>query len=81
MQCVVKLALKAPFELRVVEIAGMQIEIIGVHGNGRVFELDDDFHAFAFGARREVQQRMLVKAELGEDAIKAGAVVSGTGEL
>jgi hypothetical protein len=63
-QRVVELALEAPFELGVVKVAGVQIEVIGVHGHGRVFELDDDLHAFAFGTRGEVQQRMLVEAEL-----------------
>src|SRR6202041_897946 len=64
-QGVVKLALEAPFELRVVEVAGMQIEIVGVYRDRCVFELDDYFYAFAFGAGGEVQQRVLVEAELG----------------
>jgi hypothetical protein len=70
-QRVVELALEAPFELRVVEVAGMKVEIIRVHRDRSVLELDDDFHAFAFGARGKVQQGMLVKAELGEDAVEA----------
>ena len=71
-QRVVELALEAPFELRVVEVARVQVEIIRVHRDRGVFELDDDFHAFALGARGEVQQRMLVEAELGEDSVEAG---------
>jgi hypothetical protein len=35
-----------------------------VHGDGFVFEFDDDFDALAFGARGEIQQRMLVEFEL-----------------
>jgi hypothetical protein len=70
-QCVVKLALEAPLELRVIEIAGVEIEIIGMHGNGRVFELDDDFHPFALRTRGKVQQRMLVELQLGENAVEA----------
>jgi hypothetical protein len=54
-QGVVKLALEAPLELRVVQVARMQIEIVGVNREGRVFELDDDFDAFAFRAGGEVQ--------------------------
>ena len=50
----------------------MQIEIICVHRNRCVFELDDDFHAFALGARRKIQQRMFVETQLSEDAIKPG---------
>jgi hypothetical protein len=68
---VVKLALKAPFELRVIEIAGVKIEIISVHRNGVVFELDNDFHPFPLGTRGEVQQGMFVEAQLCENAVKA----------
>jgi hypothetical protein len=71
MQRVVELTLKSPFELRVVEIAGVQNEIISVDGNGGILELDDDFDSFAFGTRREVKQGMLVKAQLEKDAIEA----------
>jgi hypothetical protein len=70
-QCVVELALKTPFELRVVEVAGMEIEIIGVHRNRGVFEFDDYFNAIALGSGREVQQRVLVEAQLGQDSIEA----------
>ena len=71
MEGVVELALEAPFELRVIEIAGMEVEVIGVDGNRGIVELDDDFHAIAFGAGGEVQQRMLVELELGEHAVEA----------
>jgi hypothetical protein len=43
-----------------------------VYWDRRVFELDDDFHAFSFDARREVQQRMLVEAQLVEDSVETG---------
>ena len=49
----------------------MQIELVGVHGNGRVFELNDYFHAVTFRASRKVQQRMLVEEQLGADAVEA----------
>jgi hypothetical protein len=49
----------------------VEFEIIGMHGNRGVFELDDQFNAFAFGAGGEVQQRMLVEAELGQDSVEA----------
>jgi hypothetical protein len=71
-QGVVKLALEAPLELRMVEIARMKIEIVCVYGNGRVFELDNDLSSFPLGARGEVQERMLVETQLSEDAIEAG---------
>ena len=60
-QCIEELALKAPFKLRIVEIARVQIEIVGVHGDGFIFELDDDLDTLAFLARGEVQQGMLVE--------------------
>ena len=50
----------------------MEIEVIRVYRDGRVFELDDDLHAFAFGAGGEIQQGMLVEAQLSQDAIEAG---------
>ena len=49
----------------------MEIEIVGVHGDGFVFELDDDLDAVSLGACGEVQERMLVKAELRQDAVEA----------
>jgi hypothetical protein len=70
-QRIVELALEAPFELGMVEVAGMKIEVIDVHGNGGVFELDYDLDAFGFGAGGERQQRMFVELELGLDAIEA----------
>ena len=70
-QCIEELALEAPLELRVIEIARMEVEVIGVHGNGFVFELDDDFNALALGARGEVQKWMFVEPQLGEDTIKS----------
>ena len=69
---VVKLALEAPLKLRVVEIARVEIEVVDVHGDGLVFEADDDLDAVALGARGKVQQRMFVETKLGEDAIEAG---------
>ncbi len=70
-QGVVELALEAPFELGVVEVAGMEVEIVGVHRDGFVFEFYDDFYAGSLGAGGKVQERMLVEAELGEDAVEA----------
>ena len=66
-----ELALEAPFELRMVEIAWVEVEIVGVHGDGFIFELDDDLNPFALGMRGEIQERVLVEAELGEDAVEA----------
>ena len=73
MKAVVELPLKTPLELRVVQIAGMHVEIVSVHRNRRVPELDDEFDAFSLGAGGKVQQWMFVEAKLGLDAVKAGA--------
>jgi hypothetical protein len=72
-QGIEELALEAPFKLRIVEIAWMEIEIISVHRNRFIFEVDDDLDAFSLSARREVQQRVLIEAELREDAVEAGS--------
>ena len=68
MQAVIELALEAPFKLRIVQVTRVQIEVIGVDRDGRILELDHQLNALALGASREIEQRMLVKAELGEDA-------------
>jgi antitoxin YefM len=51
----------------------VKIEVVRVHRDGFIFELNDDFYALALGARGKVKQRMLVEAELGEDTIEASA--------
>ena len=70
MERVVKLPLKAPSELGIVEVAGMQIEIVGVNRNAFVFESDDNLDAVTFSARREGQQRVFVELKLGEDTVE-----------
>src|SRR6266702_6749139 len=70
-QRVEKLALKTPFELRVIEIARVQVEIVSVHRNALVFELNDDLDALALGAGGEIQQWVLIQAQLREDAFGA----------
>ena len=71
MQAVVELALEGPFELGMVQIARMKLEIIGVYRNRRILELDDDFDAVSLCSRIEIEQGMLIKTKLGEDAIEA----------
>ena len=70
MQGIVKLPLKTPFELRVVEVSGMEIEVVCVDGEVLILELDDHFHAITFGARGKIQQRVLVEPELREDTVE-----------
>jgi hypothetical protein len=52
-QGIIELALEGPFELGVIEIAGMKLEVVCVHGNTLVFELNDHFDGFGFGTSRE----------------------------
>jgi hypothetical protein len=70
-ESVKELALEAPFELRVVKIARVQVEIIRVDGDGFVLELDDDLDAFALGARGKIQQGMLVKTKLRQHSLES----------
>src|SRR5579859_254728 len=67
---VVKLALEAPLELRIVEVARMQIEIVGMDRDAFILELNDDFDPVILGTGREVQQRVLVQAKLREHALQ-----------
>jgi hypothetical protein len=62
-----------------IEIAGMHFINVGVDGRRAIHELDADFDPFALRACVEAQQRMLVEAQLGEDAVEAwiGAVGHG----
>jgi hypothetical protein len=50
--------------LRIVQVAGMQIEIVGVKRRLGEARPDDEFNAVALGARLELDQRVLVQAKL-----------------
>ena len=71
MQAVIQLALEGPLELGMVEVAGMQLKMIGVHWNRWIFELDDDFYAFALHLRIEIEQGMFVQTKLIQNALQA----------
>ena len=68
MQAVEELALKGPLELRVVEVARVQFEVVGVDGRIGETGTDDDFDGVSFGAGIELDQRMLVEAKVVMDA-------------
>jgi hypothetical protein len=76
-QAIVELALEAPFKLRAVQIARVQIEVIGVYWDTWILELDNQFNAIALGASIEIEQWMLVEAELSENAFQAWVVTFG----
>jgi hypothetical protein len=70
-QAVIKLALEGPLELRVIEVPRVKIEIIRMNFDAGIFEGDDDLDAVTLFACVEVQQWMLVKVQLIEDALQA----------
>jgi hypothetical protein len=69
MQAIVKLPLKSPLELSMIKVPGMKFEQIGVHGNWRILEIYDDLNPFAFGSRGEIQERVFVQLQLGQNAL------------
>src|SRR5438552_7396349 len=54
-QRVVELTLEGPFKLWMIEVAGMKFEIISMHRDRRIFELNNDFYPIAFATRRKLQ--------------------------
>src|SRR2546428_4338479 len=54
-QSVVELTLEGPFKLWMIEVAGMKFEIISMHRDRRIFELNNDFYPIAFATRRKLQ--------------------------
>ena len=77
MQAVVELPLKCPFKLRMIEIAWMEFEAIGVHWNRRVPEVNQNFNAFTLDASREIQQRMFIELQLRKNTFEPGVGCGG----
>lgn len=75
MKAIVKLPLEAPLELRVLQIARMQLEVIGVYLYRRILEANDDLDGFALRACVESQQRMLVKTQLPQHSLQSGVSI------
>ena len=70
-QGIVKLPLKTPLKLRIIQIPRMQIEVVRMHRNVLIFEPDDDFDAVALRVSGEVQKGMFVKPKLRENAVQS----------
>jgi len=70
-EAIEKLALKGPLELRVVQVARMELKVVGVHRHAWIFEANDHFHCLAAQLRVEGEQRMLVKRELIQNTLQA----------
>ncbi len=66
-QRVVDLALEVPGELGVIEVAGMDLKLVGMHGDGRVLQIDQDLYDAVRFPRRESQQGMIVEPQVGAD--------------
>jgi len=71
MQAIVKLPLKSPLKLRVVEIPRMNVKDVRVHRDRRLLELDCNFYPFSLRLRAEDEQGVFVKAELVENTLQA----------
>jgi hypothetical protein len=52
----------------------MKVEVVRVYRDGRILELDDQFHSIALGTGIEIQQRVLVETQLSQDALQAWIV-------
>ncbi len=64
MQAIEELALEGPFKLRMVQIAWVKFEIVGVDRHRRVLEADDHLYGITLGTGGEIQQGMFVEAKL-----------------
>jgi len=72
MQAVVKLTLKSPLELRMVEIPGMHFKEICVHRHSAMLQLNRYFDAFSFDGCPKIQERMFVKTQLRQHTFQGG---------
>jgi len=73
-QAVVNLMLQVPFELRMIQIASVDRKHIGVHGNVRVVQVDQDFDGSVVVARRKGEKRVLVAPEVIANFRQVGRV-------
>jgi len=71
-QAIIELPLEGPFELRMIQVTRMELEVVGMHGDTRILELNDDFHSLAFSLSGKIEQRVLIQPELGKNAIQSG---------
>jgi hypothetical protein len=69
-QAVKELALESPLKLRMIQVAGMKLEIVGMNRDVWILEFDNDFDTLTLAAGGKVQQRMLVEAKLGKHAVE-----------
>jgi len=48
----------------------MKFEVVGMHRDRRIPELNDDFNGLALDPRREIEQGVLVKFQLRQHTLK-----------
>ena len=67
-QAIEELALEAPFELGMIQIARVQIKIIRVHQDRGILELNDDLNSIALASSGEFESWMFIKPQLVQDS-------------
>src|SRR5271165_3023451 len=72
MQAVEDLPLQGPLELRIVQIARVQVEVVGVNAWFGEARPDDELHSFALFARVKGDERVLVQPQLFLHVLQAG---------
>src|ERR1039458_4098115 len=73
-QAVVELALKMPRELRMIEVARMNWEHVGLTRDGRILRIEQTFdHAVVF-ARGKAEQGMIVEPQMIENFLQGVGV-------
>src|SRR5580704_14650523 len=70
-QAIEDLPLEGPLKLRIVKIAGMQLEIVGMDARLGEARPDYDLDSLAFSTRIELHQGMLVEPQLLLDSRQA----------
>ena len=65
MQAVVELALEGPGELRVLDVAGVELEAVRVHAERALLEFNGNLDSLALDPSAELEQGVLVLGQLG----------------
>jgi len=76
-QTVVDLPLQMPGKLRMLEIARMDWQHVGMHGHGGVLEINQNLDGAVGLASRKRQQRMIVEAQVIQNLGKIWRVGHG----
>ena len=66
-QAVVELALEGPGELRVFDVARVELELVGVHAERAVLEVNGKLDGLSLEPGAQLEQGVLVLGQLGLD--------------